>query len=72
MDFKFVSISNPGKLYPVKNFVAKALLDRILKAAYAGEKFLVSSALLFLVSSNIDDIMYTIAQGDRMHARGSW
>jgi len=33
------SISNAGKTGPVQNQIAKALVDRILRAARAGERF---------------------------------
>jgi phospholipase D1/2 len=33
------SISNTGKNGPVQNQIAKALVDRIIRAAQAGERF---------------------------------
>lgn len=43
------SISNAGKDGPVQNQIAKALVDRIIRAARAGERFKVVVRIVVII-----------------------
>ena len=63
-----VSISNTRESGPVKNQIAKALLERILEAAKDGKKFKACDRRFFWLSYSTD---YNVDLGHRRHSWGA-